>query len=320
MILAKLEDRKNQTRRTTGLSRPKGDTSQRVYVNDDPDKYTPEMVVDLVKCPYGVVGDHLWSKETWKPDPSFGYPQRTKPTELDHGTNILYRATLETSHPKYTWQHWRPSLFMCRWMSRITNEIVGIRVERLQDISAEDAKAEGVSWELMQSILSPAAARQKTKPEHWVHGGDESVSYCYKCCKKEVKRRLKEQPDREFQVAGGCGNEGDSTPFCDKCGVMLENTLTNEGASMEFDHFMENGCGQKCPIDAYCLLEAMREQSWEPTRWPGTPDYQWRETLERCALMHRLAYRVLWESINGPESWDLNPYVWVLTTKRVEAA
>lgn len=97
-------------------------------------------------CPYGKPGDGLWVKETWKPDPSWGYPPGTKPTKIAEGTNILYRATIPEDHPKTTWQKWRPCLFMRRWMSRITLDVASVRVERLHDISEADAKAEGALY------------------------------------------------------------------------------------------------------------------------------------------------------------------------------
>lgn len=79
-------------------------------------------------CPYGQPGDRLWVRETW--------------TEWE-GT-FLYRADFEGC--EVAWK-WTPSIHMPRKSSRITLEVTAVRVERLQDISEEDAKAEGAGGE-----------------------------------------------------------------------------------------------------------------------------------------------------------------------------
>lgn len=85
-------------------------------------------------CPLGGVGDRLWVRETWQcglcTESTFAYKATHKPTDLEEGWNEKIK--------------WRPSSQMPRWASRIQLEITGVCVERLQDISEEDAIAEGV--------------------------------------------------------------------------------------------------------------------------------------------------------------------------------
>lgn len=148
-----MEGLKTQTRRLQGLKE----------INADPNRYSgahlwqPDDVwwdfhiegtdaITRVKCPYGKIGDRLYVRETWRPD----Y------TEDD----ILYRSDGEVrrfldqsewfegdylSHAGKDTLRWRPSIHQPRWASRITLEITDVRVERLQDISEEDAKAEGIT-------------------------------------------------------------------------------------------------------------------------------------------------------------------------------
>lgn len=95
-----------------------------------------------LRCPYGALGDTLWVRETWAPHP--------------HGVmrcGAVYRADLGAVPDA---SRWRPSIHMPRWASRITLRITDVRVERLQDISEDDAKAEGCENPLI-GAEAPAA-------------------------------------------------------------------------------------------------------------------------------------------------------------------
>lgn len=94
-----------------------------------------------VLCPYGQSGDRLWVKETWADVRGRGFDNDLFPV------GVGYRAGCDSESLKIAKEYgvnWKPSIFMPRWASRITLEIVGVRVERLQDITPEDVAAEGI--------------------------------------------------------------------------------------------------------------------------------------------------------------------------------
>jgi hypothetical protein len=89
-------------------------------------------------CPYGMPGDRLYVREAWRTSPD---ANSIPPRDLHDSCAITYEADCE---PIAGWGKYRPGMFMPRWASRITLEIVSVRVERLQDISDADAIAEGI--------------------------------------------------------------------------------------------------------------------------------------------------------------------------------
>lgn len=86
-----------------------------------------------------IPGDRLWVRETWHS--IVGYNDRP-PRDIPEGTPIFYCAGLHLE-TGWKWGKPRPSMFMPRWASRITLDVIGVKVERLQDISEADANAEG---------------------------------------------------------------------------------------------------------------------------------------------------------------------------------
>ncbi len=96
-----------------------------------------------IPCPYGQPGNRLWVRENFRPI----YPQdltynNGQPIEYDYAATYKHGDRLGDFlgiKPK-----WKPSIHMPRAASRITLEITGVRVERLQDITADDSMAEGI--------------------------------------------------------------------------------------------------------------------------------------------------------------------------------
>ena len=90
-----------------------------------------------LQCPYGVPGNHLWVRETWA--------QLNRADETGE-IDIAHRADDwpdDEPSPDYKLERWRSPIYMPRWASRLTLEVVKVNVQRLQDISEEDAIKEG---------------------------------------------------------------------------------------------------------------------------------------------------------------------------------
>lgn len=191
MVRAILEGRKTQTRRVV---KPQPEIYSTSYLEAPyhielampgcrglyPPSFTKEY------CTYGKRGDRLWVRESFNTD----WGDRGQVLYKADGGSAI--AAGYSSEPR-----WKPSIHMPRWASRITLEITGAGVERLQEITSDDAYREGV-----------------------------------------------ERPD----------------------GIHFKNYL--------------NGPEQESPIGSF---------------------------------------RTLWESINGADSWNANPWVWVVEFRRLEA-
>ncbi|PMQ04216.1 hypothetical protein DyAD56_16125 [Dyella sp. AD56] len=221
MVRAILDGRKTVTRRIVkpqpDFVVPQADSSKLPVVGKcTPDDEKHGRLAKSLWCPYGHVGDRLWVRETHMrvPHPAeFGFTKEMLPHTWDACCEVagtfLYRAD-PCSDLVADGRQWTPSIHMPRAASRITLEVTGVRVERLQAITHEQAVAEGV-------------------------------------------------------------------------------------------HRIDIGSGYRPRYSA--------------------AQTTWQEVVEGTADAYedaRLAFRDLWQSINGPGSWDANPWVWAVEFKRIE--
>jgi len=163
MVKAILAGHKTQTRRAVNadmaanFDEPRG-------AEDVPAGYpfveTEDGYVSALKlCPFGKPGDFLYVREAFAKVPRTAYAQSTGVTKIinpeDEYQAAIFRAGWERCKPG----SWVPSIHMPRWASRLTLEITDVRVERLQEISNEDALAEGIGAPLDQRYAAIDAFR-----------------------------------------------------------------------------------------------------------------------------------------------------------------
>lgn len=153
MVRAILDGRKTQTRRVV-KQQPRNRADIGSYGHGFPFiRAEPKNI----RCPFGQPGDLLWVREAWAVGHGYdGFPPRAIP-ELPF-VKRHYLATEERGGLR-----WRPSIHMPRWASRITLEVVSVRVERLQEISEADAQAEGAQFFRHLPIGSPGP----NPPNRW---------------------------------------------------------------------------------------------------------------------------------------------------------
>lgn len=246
MVRALLDGTKTQTRRIV-KPQPAGEMC---FECIPPDYKNIVAILHSEKqfgCPYGQPGDRLWVRETWrigawnedegqvavdyKACPVAKSPWIDVPDDGTRSMETFEHYWIQSTDDamaagmpidedgKYHWQagespcRWRPSIHMPRWASRITLEIINVRVERLLDISQKDVFAEGVKLPVDAETKAP------------------------------LLRMTGKYPPSQY---------------------LTKETLSDE--------------------HAFCVAH----------------------------------YASLWESINGPGSWDANPWVWVIEFKRVQ--
>lgn len=173
MVRAILDGRKTQTRRICKEHLQIYDSVFSYKRRSEFDFHIKDGLGQIVECPYGKPGDRLWVRETFSLQTNdYSGCEDTFPPFKDgrpikyvkdgwEAEEVWYQAHYKaTDNPPELCcrnencrqceddgygAHWKPSIHMPRWASRITLEITNVRVERLHWISGEDAKLEGWS-------------------------------------------------------------------------------------------------------------------------------------------------------------------------------
>ena len=109
------------------------------YKDSDVFDYEGKQLIDAVyfRCPYGQPGDILWVRETWQESECFDFNVKDKYAYLanEHESEFAQEYKIR----------WRPSIHMPKKAARLFLRVKNVRVERVQDISIEDARAEGIT-------------------------------------------------------------------------------------------------------------------------------------------------------------------------------
>lgn len=145
MVRALLDGRKTQTRR---VLKPVWNAGvNRNFTGWRPERVGPRRWQIVCNCVGAIVetqyavGDRLYVREAWRTDPCY---DNLPPRDLPSGACILPMAGTGLTFPNALWGKFRQGMHQPRWASRITLTVTDVRVQRVQEISAADAIAEGI--------------------------------------------------------------------------------------------------------------------------------------------------------------------------------
>lgn len=165
MVRALLEGRKTQTRRI--IKKPAAMNALAIF---GPNFLTLPGNRDLLSFSV-FAGDRLWVREAHAILPRTAYRCSVGTGTIDqreHPTDGYSAAVFREGFDRSGAPRWRPSIHMPRWASRLTLIVTDVRVQRLQEISHDDAVAEGMG------IFPHSMSAQKRFREVWnsLHGND----------------------------------------------------------------------------------------------------------------------------------------------------
>lgn len=168
MVRALLDGRKTQTRRIIKNSENHG-----CLTGDCPHwdkKECEQSLIELAKeCPLGQVGDLLYVRETFKCN-GWATDVATifyKASEKNSYTEVCEQFLVDNKKALAVSGKWIPSIHMPRWASRLTLKITDVRVERVQNISEEDAIAEGLKIMNEDNLYYSSIAPENEWPFNW---------------------------------------------------------------------------------------------------------------------------------------------------------
>lgn len=174
MVRAILDGRKTQTRRSLKVQPQVMNTiiGDRLVIKDP---LNTDAYLDFINakstsritrlCPFGEVGDQCYVRETWRQfNSSDECGCSEAPCSCPSNGTVLFKASHDDGESK-----WKPSIHMPRSCARILLEVTAIRVERLNDISEQDAKAEGLQYSSVYQQWGRVEKHSSHKPHspHW---------------------------------------------------------------------------------------------------------------------------------------------------------